>query len=137
MEEQVDTMDTYNSIDQKGMEYYLNNLQNRVFKSLFPSEKKRGSIAVTQHQYNKDINNQNDRRPDNNRRGSIDKISRLARAGGGADPLLGGRTNSSINRESESRMQHFPPTNNNDETNSSYTVQSKDSLRKIQVPDQK
>jgi len=38
---------------------------------------------------------------------SIDKISRIAKAGGGADPILGGRTNSSINKQSESQIQNY------------------------------
>eukprot|EP00347_Sterkiella_histriomuscorum_P010045 403338899 len=133
IEDQVEKMDVYSSIDmKKGVDQYLNGLQTKIYKSLFPTEKKLFQNSNQQNPY--DLSNVQPINQNHNKNmKSIDKISRLAKAGGGGDPVLGGRTNSSVNRQSESGMQFYQG-QGNDDTNSTYSVLSKDSLKKIQVP---
>ncbi len=107
IEDQVDKMGTYNSLDQMGMERYIQGIRKVVQNQLFPGNHRQytkdDNVYLNLYNYQNQGINKGSRHNDyKNRLPSIDKVSRMAKAGGGADPLVGGRTNSSVNNNSES-----------------------------------
>ncbi|CDW88651.1 UNKNOWN [Stylonychia lemnae] len=125
-------MDTYSSIDfKKGIQQFLNQIQSKVQKQIFPHDSNTNPAndnQMAQFNYQNLLANSH---LQNKALRSIDKVSRLAKAGGGADPILGGRTNSSVNKQSESYFQNYQA---QEDTTSNFTAASKDSFQKIQVP---
>ena len=51
MEEAVEAMETYNSVDKQGMDSFLQSFKSQVYKTLFPGEKRESAQPLSEAQF--------------------------------------------------------------------------------------